>query len=178
MKKWLIVLVACLLFAVDGNFANFFPGHLFSAYGLAAPRFLFVFILLVAIYCDAKTALVYAAVFGLITDFVFTEIYGIYLFWYPAAVYLVTKIMKVLHSNWFIVMVVTLFAISVLEGGLYLFYSILTPLSFSAEEFFRYRFFPTLYVNLVFYLVAAFPLRKGLSVLKREKDEERSIFDA
>jgi len=42
MKKWLIVLVACLLFAVDGNFANFFPGHLFSAYGLAAPRFLFV----------------------------------------------------------------------------------------------------------------------------------------
>lgn len=178
MKKWLNVLLACLLFAIDSNFVNFFPGHLISKHWIFVPHFLFIFIIFLAVYYDAKIGILYAFFFGIITDIVFTEILGFYLFWYPAIVYLISKLMKILQSNLFIMAFITILSITFLEFGIYFFYSIITTLPYTTEEFFFKRYLPTIELNIVFFLLFSYHLRKFFSVIKKEKEEEEGMFQS
>ena len=66
-----------------------------------------VFIFFLTIYGSKKHAMIYGAILGLAYDVVYTEVLGIYMFLIPFLAYLIAKCMKVLQSNWIIVILVS-----------------------------------------------------------------------
>ncbi|MCU9614011.1 rod shape-determining protein MreD [Caldibacillus lycopersici] len=177
-KKWWIPIFAIIFFDIESIFANYFPVQLISEDWICVPRFLLSFFIFIAVYYDKKLALIYGLVFGLIMDIVFIDILGIYLFWYPAIIYGVSKLMKIIHTHLLILAFITLLAITVLEFGVYGFNFILQITDMPIEHFVNNRLFPTLLLNLVFYLLLAYPLKKYFTLIKKVKEEEEGMFQS
>jgi len=175
-RKWWVPLIAVCLFGIESIFNNYFPGHLILQDGIFVPRFLFFLFIFISIFYDRNLGIYYAIGFGLVMDLVFTEILGIYLFWYPVIVYAISKLMKVLHNHLFIVSLIFLLAVSLLEGGVYLFNYILQITNITVQEFVNNRLFPTLLLNLCFYIIFSYPLKKYFMSIKKVKEEEEGMF--
>ena len=62
---------------IESIFPNFFPEYLFADTYIFVPRFLFLFLILLAIFYDWKKAVFLAIGLGLLMDIVFIEILGI-----------------------------------------------------------------------------------------------------
>jgi len=116
--------------------------------------------MLLAIYNAPKIAIIYGFAFGLLFDIVYTEIIGVYLFLFPLTIYLVMKAMKVLMANALVVMIIIMAGISLLEAVIYKLnhFIHLTDLTFS--EFAQMRLLPSLCLNLIFLVLAYYPLKR------------------
>jgi rod shape-determining protein MreD len=178
LKKWWVPVFAAVIFALEGLFAELFPVELLPGSWHIVPRFLFLYLLFHAVYYDEKSGILYAALFGFLTDLVFSGIWGIYLFWYPAILLLVTKVMKVLHAHLAIMAIVSLFSISVLEFGVYGIYSLLRFTQLGMKLFVEWRLVPTLLFNMVLYALSAYPMKKWFLLLRMVKEEEEGMFQS
>ena len=103
MKQFILFLVAFLFFVLDSIFAQVLAGSFFGRDIILVPYFMMVFIFFLTIYGSRKYAMIYGAILGLAYDVVYTEVLGIYMFLIPFLAYLIAKCMKVLQSNWMIV---------------------------------------------------------------------------
>ena len=177
-RKWKIGLLFIVLFGIESIFSNYFPEYLFSVNYIFVPRFLFMLLIMVAIYYDWKKAVYIAALLGAVTDIVFIEVFGIYLFWYPVIIYGISKLMKIIHSHLFIVAVVTALAITVLEFGIYGIFFVLGIHDFSVNYFAENRLVPTLILNEVMFVLFSYPLKKRLTLWNMEKEEEEGMFQS
>lgn len=177
-RKWKIGILVTVLFGIESIFPNFFPEYLFADTYIFVPRFLFLFLILLAIFYDWKKAVFLAIGLGLLMDIVFIEILGIYTFWYPAIIYLVSKVMKVLHSHLAIVAMVALLAITVLEYGIYGMFYIIRIHDFPLVYFLEHRLIPTLILNFIVYLIMSYPMKKKLTHWKKAKEEEEGMFQS
>ncbi|WAA10245.1 rod shape-determining protein MreD [Fervidibacillus albus] len=177
-NKWWIPIITVFLFSIESNFTNFFPSHFFSEHWVFIPHFLLLFFMLEAIYYDEKSAYIYAFLVGLVVDIVFVEILGIYLFWYPATVYVISKMMKSVHSHFIIVTIISLIGITIFDFGIYAFYYALQITGQSIQYFVSARLIPTLLLNFSFYVIVFFPFRKYFKKLKKKKDEEKGMFQS
>ncbi|WAA11584.1 rod shape-determining protein MreD [Fervidibacillus halotolerans] len=175
-KNWLIPIFTIIFFGIESNFTNFFPSFLFSENWVFVPRFLLIFFLLQAIYYDEKSAYIYSFVMGLVVDIVFVDILGVHLFWYPATVYVISKIMKSVHPYFIIVTIVSLFGITIFDFGIYAFYYALQITDQSVQSFVSERLFPTLIMNFTFYVIVFYPLRNYFKKIKKQRDEEKGMF--
>lgn len=177
-RKWWIVVISIILFGIESIFANVSPASLFFEEWIFVPRFLFIFLLMLTVYYDEKTGLATAFIFGLLMDIVFTQILGIYLFWYPAICYVVAKLMKVIHNHLFIMNFISLFAITGLEFGIYFFFKILQFTKLDVTTFTEIRLVPILLLNFVFFVLFSYPLKKYFTQLYMEKQEEEGMFQS
>ncbi|WP_062355473.1 rod shape-determining protein MreD [Bacillus kwashiorkori] len=176
-KKWGIPILSVVFFGLESIYNIYFPGLLPEDW-LIIPRLLFFLFIFLAVYYDRNLALIYAFVFGLVMDIVFTEVYGIYLLWYPLVVYLVEKLMKILHNNLFIMAFVMIIAMVVLEFGLYGEYLLIGLNHISIDTFINFRLYPSLIANIIFYLFLSYLLKKWLLSLKKIKQEEEGMFQS
>lgn len=177
-KKWWIPALLVVLFGIESVFSLFFPAHYFSADFVFVPRLILIYLIFLAIFYNFKTAILFSFIMGLMMDIVYLEIMGIYFFFYPSIVFLVSKLMKLIHSHLFIMAFVVMLAITVLEFGLYGFYYLIQIADFSIERFANDRLFPTLLLNLSFYIIASYPLKKNLLKVKKFKEEEEGMFQS
>lgn len=177
-KQWWIPVLVIIFFCVESQFVNFIPSRLFSQYWIIVPRFLFLLLIFITVYYDKKLGLIYALVTGLIMDIVFIDILGIYLFWYPVTIFLVSILMKNWHANLFIVAFVSLLAITFVEFGIYGFFSILQIANMPLKFFVSHRLFPTLGANLAFYILFSYSLKKYFSRLRKIRSEEEGMFQS
>ncbi|CEG28021.1 rod shape-determining protein MreD [Bacillus sp. B-jedd] len=160
MNRFFLPLLLFLFFTIESVFVQLLPSEYFYGKWILVPRFLIMALMLLAIYNAPKIAIIYGFVFGLLFDIVYTEIIGVYLFLFPLTIYLVMKAMKVLMANALVVMIIIMTGISLLEAVIYKLnhFIHLTDLTFS--EFAQMRLLPSLCLNLIFLVLAYYPLKR------------------
>ncbi|WP_223591163.1 rod shape-determining protein MreD [Neobacillus bataviensis] len=159
MKKFLLPLLFLFLFLAESLFVQFFPGNSFGG-KVIVPHFLFAAIVFLTIFTGKKQGIIYAAVFGMIFDIVYVEIIGIYFFLFPFICYIVTKIMHIMQANIIIAFLVSLFAIALLEIGVYEMNFLIHVTDLDFMGFLNLRFYPTLILNAIFVLIFGYPLKR------------------
>ena len=81
--RLLLPSVAVLLFLIEPVFAKFSPIEMFDQMIYLVPRFLFMYLLFLAVYYDRKKSIIYGIVFGLLYDVFYIDIIGLYAVLYP-----------------------------------------------------------------------------------------------
>ncbi len=173
MKKLFIPFLAVFFFIFESIFVNLTGGNLFGGDSILVPRFLMILFTFLAVYSTERKALWYSFIIGLLFDIVYTGIIGIYMTCFPLVTYAVSKIMKILQNNIFVVSVTALISVAALEvlaGG---FHFILGMSGMNFKEFSSIRLIPTLLLNGAAILILAWPLRKW--ILKYGQDENQEM---
>lgn len=172
MKRIVLPLILSLLFVSESLFVQFFPHDAFDGRFIIVPHFLLVVLLLMCIYYIRNQALLYAFIFGLIFDITYTGILGVYLFLFPLTLYITSKMMKVLQSNIFIAALVILFNLALVEFLVYELNILINHVTMTMVDFLNRRLLPTLVVNLIFFIIFSYPLKKWLEKRKKEVLDE------
>ncbi|KAB2338711.1 rod shape-determining protein MreD [Cytobacillus depressus] len=160
MRKLLLPLLLMLLFIGESIFVELMPEHLFGGSNIIAPRFLIVALLFLTVYGPRRYGILYSFVFGLLFDVVYTEIIGIYLFMFPLVAYIILKLMKILQTNIVIVSIMVIIGIMLLELGVYEMYFLIHKTNMDFSTFLSLRLLPTTIFNMIFVILAAYPLKK------------------
>ncbi|KHD86968.1 rod shape-determining protein MreD [Heyndrickxia ginsengihumi] len=169
MKRVLIPLILSLCYIADSLFVQFFSLESFGGTYILVPHFLLVVLVLMGIFYRPKTSIMYAFIFGMLYDAFYTGVLGIYLFFFPLAVYITTKMMKVLQSNLVISGIVVLFNITIVEFLVYGVNLLINHDLMNLADFLNLRLWPTLVLNLAFFIVIGLPMRNFLTRRVREE---------
>ncbi|WJY28182.1 MULTISPECIES: rod shape-determining protein MreD [Sporosarcina] len=153
MTRFLIPLLAVVLFFVEPVFSLFSPIELGDVRYTLVPRFLTVFLVFLACYYGRRKSIIYGLVFGLLYDMYHIDIIGIYAFLYPLICYLAAVLIRQVHRSIFSVMALSLGMIILLEMMSYLFASLIALTSIGFEAFLTTRLVPTVIANSVFILL-------------------------
>lgn len=159
MRKFLLPLLFLLLFIIESLFVEYLPEKVFGFERIFVPHFLFIAILFLTIFVGKKHGIIFAAIFGLLFDVVYVEIIGIYLFLYPFISYLIYKLLQVLQANIITSFLAALLGVSLLEIGVYEMNYLIHITDLDFIGYMNLRFYPTLILNAVFTLIAAYPLK-------------------
>nr|WP_263325562.1 rod shape-determining protein MreD [Neobacillus sp. Marseille-Q6967] len=160
MRKVLLPLLFIFLFIVESLFAQYAPSKVWGYDYILVPHFLFAGILFLAIYAGRRYGIIYATIFGLLFDIVWIEVIGIYFFLFPFITYLISKLMHVLQTNIIVAFFVSLLGISLLEMGVYEMDFLIHITNMEFLSFIEMRFYPSLVLNALFLLFAAYPLKR------------------
>ncbi|ASV68836.1 rod shape-determining protein MreD [Cytobacillus sp. FSL W7-1323] len=161
MRKYLLPLLFIFLFVIESTFALMVaPTEMFANERWLIPHFLLGAIMLLVIFGSRKLGLLYAFIFGLLFDIVYTEIIGINLFLFPVVTYIVYQLMKILQNNLIVTTIITLFGVALMELGSFGVNYIISITTMGFSDFIFMRFIPTLILNLIFIVIVIFPLKK------------------
>jgi rod shape-determining protein MreD len=160
VKKFLLPLLFLFLFILESLFVQYIPPVMFGQSYILVPHFLLVGILFLTIYAGRKYGIIYGAIFGLVFDIVWIEIIGIYFFLFPFVAYLVSKIMHFLQNHIVIAFLISLVGIALLELGVYEMDFLIHVTNLEFMSFIRMRLYPSLILNAVFIIIAAYPLKR------------------
>lgn len=161
MRKFILPLLFILLFVIESTFVQMVPPkEYFGNERFLIPHFLMIAILLLTIYGSKKYGLLYAFIFGLLFDIVYTEIIGIYLCLFPLIAYITSQLMRILQNNIIVTSLVVLFGIGVLEFGAYGMNIIINRTAMPLADFTLIRLIPTLILNLIVIIAGVYPLKR------------------
>ncbi|GLB58367.1 rod shape-determining protein MreD [Cytobacillus sp. NCCP-133] len=160
MRRFLLPLILLGLFIAESIFVQLTPPGLFGSGKIAVPRFLIVSLLFLTIYGSKKHGVIYGLLFGLLFDIVYVEIIGIYLFLFPLIAYITTKLMKILQTNVAMASIIVIVGVALLEAGAYQLNFLIHRTDMDFASFLSVRLAPTLILNLIFIILAAFPFKR------------------
>ncbi|QDP40745.1 rod shape-determining protein MreD [Radiobacillus deserti] len=163
MKLFYLSIITLFLLVIEGVATDFLPNYFVEKDWFIIPHWQLVFLILVAIFYDQEDSYysVYVALpFGLITDIVYTNILGVHMFVYAMVVYAMHGLKKLLHTNFFVAVLLTLLGVAISDIAFFIVYSFLGVSNLLWSEYFIIRFFPTLVANLLF-LLLCYPIMKN-----------------
>ncbi|MBP3038044.1 rod shape-determining protein MreD [Bacillaceae bacterium Marseille-Q3522] len=160
MRKFLLPLFLALFFMMESVFVELFSAEAFGSTRIIVPHFLMIALIFLAIYGNNNHGILYAFLFGLLFDVIYTEIIGIYLCFFPLLTYGVVKIMKVLQANIVVVSFISLLAVALLELAVYEIIYLIHRTNMDFSYFSEIRLLPTLIVNTAFIIIVAYPIKK------------------
>jgi rod shape-determining protein MreD len=168
MTKFLLPVLFVFFFILESLFVQLLPGEVLNSDRIFVPHFLLVAIILLTIYGSRKLGLLYGLIFGLLFDIVYTEVIGIYLFLFPLIAYIVSKMMKVLQANVFIVLFVVIAGVALAELGVYEMNYLIHITNMGFAHFIEFRLLPTLLLNLAFVIIAMYPLKRNFETITEQ----------
>ncbi|MGE6259566.1 rod shape-determining protein MreD [Heyndrickxia sporothermodurans] len=172
MKRIVLPLILSVCFIAESIFVQYFPHNAFDGKYIIVPHFLLVVLQLMGIYYIRNRTLLYAFIFGLLFDISYTGILGVYLFLFPLTIYITSKLMKFLQSNIFIAVIVTLFNVALVEFLVYELNILIHQVTMTTMDFLNIRLVPTLILNLIFFVIFSYPIKKWLEHRKKEVLDE------
>lgn len=175
MKRLVFPLSLFLLLVSEGVALDLLPSILTSTETLIVPHWIFVFLLLMALFYDTSDtvyAIVYGVFFGLCIDIVYTGVLGVYMFVYPFTLYIVQLLKRMLQTNFYMTMIIMVVSVSLVEMLLYFIYSSVGLIDASMTSFFIHRLAPTLLANLLFLIPLYFLTVNWLVRWSREQLEK------
>ena len=172
MKRIVLPLILSICFILESLYVEFFPNGIFGIHKLFVPHFLLIVLIIMGMYYVRNRTILYAFIFGLLFDAFYTGILGVYLFVFPLIVYITSSLMKVLQANVFVSAIVMLVDIAIAEFIVYGLNILILKTTMSTMDFINVRLIPTLILNIVFYIIIFYPLRKCLLHLKKEVLDE------
>ncbi|AXH99305.1 rod shape-determining protein MreD [Sporosarcina sp. PTS2304] len=150
MIRFIIPLIAIVLFFLEPIFSLFSPIGINDSLYIFIPRFLIVYLIFIATYYSRKRAFIYALVLGVLYDMYHIDIIGLYTFLYPLICYVSASIIRQVERRTSTVMLLSLAMIVLLELLSYLFASIIALTSIDFNEFVTSRLIPTVIANSLF----------------------------
>ena len=151
--RLLLPSIAILLFLIEPVFALFSEIEMFNRIIYLVPRFVFMYLLFLAVYYDRKKSIIYGVIFGLLYDVFYIDILGLYAVLYPLFCLLFSSILKYIQQSLPVVTILTVFFVSLLEFTIYGFFYVISFTSLGIEEFLLSRLLPTIFANLLFLIL-------------------------
>src|SRR5690625_894519 len=111
MQKTFIPIILFVLLVLEGVAIDFIPHSIIPEYLMIVPHWTLIFLILVAQFYDKEDtffAIVYAIVFGLLVDIIYTDLLGVYMFVYPLSIYIITLLKRLFQSNLIIASILTI----------------------------------------------------------------------
>ncbi|HSJ36933.1 MAG TPA: rod shape-determining protein MreD [Planococcus sp. (in: firmicutes)] len=180
MIRYILPLIALVLFFLEPVFGLFSPLQLNGDYYYIVPRFLLMFLIFVAVYYDAKRAMAYGLIFGLLYDIFFLDIIGLYSFLYPMMCLLAGYIVKSVHRNLLVATGVTLLLTALFEFALYLFFSFISMasmpvISMAVGDFLTTRLLPTMIANSLFLVMLGWVFKSLIVARLIERENSKAL---
>ena len=148
---------------VDGLISGIFSEYLYTENGnVMVPRLIILILVMVSFYLPRNKMIIYAIIFGFLYDSYYVGVLGIYVAIFPLIVYVTDKLNQVLNPNPITIGMMVFINLSILETMLYWIYKILGFTMIDMNTFMAGRLGPTLLLNLVFFIVAFYPLKKAI----------------
>ena len=148
--RLLLPAVAMLLFLIEPVFALFSPIEMFDRIIYLVPRFLFMYLLFLAVYYDRKKSILYGVIFGLLYDVFYIDIIGLYAVLYPLLCLFISWIVQYIQQSLWIVTILTVFFVALLDFVIYEFFLLISFTSIGMPDFLLSRLVPTIFANLLF----------------------------
>ncbi|ALC81852.1 MULTISPECIES: rod shape-determining protein MreD [Bacillus] len=167
MRRILLPFLMIFMLISDSLYVEFVRLPFVSEDQMAVPRFLLLALVFMAAYINQRHAVVYGLIFGLLYDINYTQILGVYMFGYAALCYLLSKAFKVLQTNAFVVIVLSVIAVAVLEFYVYGVQLVITPSILSFNAFVIERLLPTLALNCCASILTLFLFKRYFVNYKR-----------
>ncbi|MDM5315707.1 rod shape-determining protein MreD [Fictibacillus sp. b24] len=166
MKKILLPFLIFLAFISESSLVQAFLPHENSMDWQLIPRFSMVMILFVAIYLNTTYGLLYGLAFGLLTDLLYTDIIGVYLFSMAATAYITSVFSRYLFGNLIVTLLLSIVGVSILEFFVYGLNSLIGISNQMIDVFLYKRLLPTLILNGLFAILIYYPFVKQLNQIK------------
>lgn len=147
---------------LDGSLSNVFAGNLFK-YPYSSVLHLDLLWIVFAVFLDDDDALpvgIWAALVGLVYDWYFTGIFGVYLIALPLVVYLSRLMKPWLDLNFLTLLMVYIIDITITEAFAYVWYVIGKVVTNNLADFAVYTLGPTIAVNLAIFVILYYPVRQ------------------
>ena len=150
MVKYVLPIVAVLLFLVEPEFAMFSPLNVGDYSFILVPHFLILYLIFLAIYYSRKKALIYGLIVGIFYDVVYIDILGLYTVLFPALCFIASWCVKYIHQRLFITTILSVLLVAIMEFAMYEFYVIVDITTMELMPFLFYRLVPTIIANLLY----------------------------
>ncbi|GAB4073299.1 rod shape-determining protein MreD [Barrientosiimonas marina] len=179
MKRLLIPFILFILLTVEGVALDILPVSLIKSDLIFVPHWDFVFIILIAIFYDREDtyfSVFYGLLFGLMTDIVYTGVLGPYMFSYALSAYMVHGLIKLLHANFVVTIILAIAGLLMADIFINVIFSVTSLADISWWDYVIKRLLPTVGANMVF-LLAAYPIAVNpLTKWKKERSSGKSGF--
>ncbi|RLL47962.1 rod shape-determining protein MreD [Oceanobacillus piezotolerans] len=165
MNRLYIPLFLFLILVLEGVATFFLPADLIMGELLIVPHWLLAGLVFVVLYYDSENtyfALMYAVIFGLLFDMIYTSILGVYMFSYATVIYIIHLLKKMLHINFFSMILFHIIGIGAGDLLIYFVYNITDLVDMAWNDYLLDRLLPTIGLNLIFVLVIYPFLKKQL----------------
>ncbi len=172
MKYVYLPFIVFTLLILEGVALELLPHFLVSGKMLIVPHWVLVSLIYIAIFYDLKEtrySVIYAVVFGLLIDSVYTGVLGVYMFSYGLSVYIIKRMTRFLQENVFTAALLGMIGIIIAEVLINVTYLIIGIVDFTWDMYVVYRFVPTLGANLLFIILLYPILVKRLGKWKKEQ---------
>ncbi|MFD1362923.1 rod shape-determining protein MreD [Lentibacillus salinarum] len=160
MKRLLIPLILFLLLTVEGVALDILPDSLVQGDFIFVAHWVFVFIVLLAIFYDREDtyfSVFYGLLFGLLVDIAYTGVLGVYMFSYALGAYMVHGMIKLLHANFFVTVVLGTGGLIMTEVLINVIFSFTGLTDMGWQHYALHRLLPTVMANILF-LLALYPI--------------------
>lgn len=164
MKRLFFFPILFFILVFEGIALKLLPEMLINTNLLIVPHWVFIFLVLIALFYDHSTtyySIIYACLFGLLVDIVYTNILGVYMFTYPVAIYVIQLLKGVFHTNIYTAILMTTVGLCVTEIIIHFIYLTVDITHMPFVDHFVYRLLPTILANLIL-LIILYPLLKNI----------------
>lgn len=177
MSRLYLPLFLLFLLVIEGVAFDFLPLIVIEKGWLLAAHWLFVFLVLIALFYDLEFtyySILFAIISGLMVDLVYTNVIGVYMFMYGITIYFIHGMRKVLHTNFLVASLLTAVGLSLVDGGIYLIYSFIGVSQIDGMMYITNRLLPTLIANMIFFFVLYLLMKKKLVQWAAERFDSNS----
>ncbi|MFC7371249.1 rod shape-determining protein MreD [Fictibacillus iocasae] len=133
---------------------------------LLVPRFALVIILFISMYLKPQIGIVYALVIGLLTDLLYTDIIGVYMFSAALTAYIISVLSRFVFGNIFVAVFLAIIGVTCLEVLVFGLNSLVGVADMPWDVFLYDRLLPTLLLNSVFTIVIYYHIVRHLQKMK------------
>jgi|SRR5699024_3653326 len=156
MKHFFIPLILFLLLITEGVALEVLPSGIALGNALIVPHWVFICLIFVAVLYDKENtyySVLYALVFGLLIDVVYTGVLGVYMFSYAVIIYVIHGVKKVLHTHIYVIILLGIIGLLLVETMISTIFSVVGISDMVWYEYTIYRLLPTVLANIIFLLV-------------------------
>lgn len=162
MTKIYLSLILFFFLVVEGVAIDLLPNSLVLSDYYIIAHWILAVLVYIAIYYDISNtyySVLYAFIFGLLIDIVYTELLGVYMFSYGIVIYIIHELQKMLQRNLFVLSLLGVIAITLADLLIYIMYSVAGITEMIWKDYFGIRLIPTVFANLLF-LYILYPFLK------------------
>ncbi|MFD2046218.1 rod shape-determining protein MreD [Ornithinibacillus salinisoli] len=172
MKRLFLPLILFVFLVFEGVAIELLPESLVGSSLLIIPHWVLITLIYITIFYDLKDtyhSIVYALVFGLLIDIVYTGVLGVYMFTYAIVTYIIHSLMKLLHSNFYATILAGTLAIAFADMAIYVIYLVVGITALPWNDYLMIRLIPTVLANQMFLLLLYPLIAKRLSIWKQQQ---------
>ncbi|WP_186576268.1 rod shape-determining protein MreD [Aquibacillus kalidii] len=162
MQRFYLPFLLLMILVFQGVALDFLPESLIADKWIIVPHWILIFLILISVFYDLEStyySILYAILFGLMLDIVYTNVIGVYMFTYGIVTYAIHGIRKVLHTNYFVALLLGIVGVTAADIGIYIVYWFIGIHAMSWNLYLIDRLVPTIISNVIF-LILLYPIVK------------------